>query len=75
MLGASVPDPPYVVTVTASDGHSTELTWDEIDGVLLATTVDGRELDDAGPRLAVPHDTGGGRCVARVAEIRIGQSG
>ena len=69
------PARPYAVTVTAHDGHATELTRDELDGVLLATAVDGRDLGGAGPRLAVPHDTGGGRCVAGVAEIRIAHGG
>lgn len=67
-----------VVTVTSADGYRATLSWAEIapapdgSGVLLATEADGRRLDDDGPRLAVPGDTGGGRCVSRVAEVRIG---
>lgn len=68
----------YVVTVTGADGHQATLPWSQIApesdgaGVLLATEADGRRLDEDGPRLAVPGDTGGGRCVSGVAEVWIG---
>ena len=74
------PDP-YVVSVTGADGYQTTVSWDEIAppeggaGVLLAIAVDGHGVDDAGPRLAVPHDQGGGRCVTGVTEVWIGAPG
>jgi len=64
------------VAVTSADGYRATLAWDEVAperGVLLAIEADGRGL--AEPRLVVPYDEGGGRCVTRVAEIRVGQSG
>lgn len=75
---AAEPAAGAVITVTGADGHQATLPWSEIDpehdgsGVLLATEADGRGLDDDGPRLAVPGDTSGGRCVSRVAEVRLG---
>lgn len=69
----------YIVTVTAADGHQATLSWGELDpnygdaGALLATEVDDRALDDEGPHLAVPRDTGGSRFVSRVTEIWFGR--
>lgn len=78
VLTAAAPAAGDVVTVTSADGYQATLSWAEItpghdgSGVLLATEADGKSLDEDGPRLAVPGDTGGGRCVSRVAEVRIG---
>jgi hypothetical protein len=39
--------------------------------ILLATTQDGVSLAGQGPRLVVPGDTAGGRCVTGVVKVRL----
>jgi hypothetical protein len=64
--------------VTGADGHTTVLSWGEIDAryghndVVIAASMDGRSLEADGPHLAVPGDLAGGRYVSRITRIWIG---
>ncbi|MFD4374460.1 molybdopterin-dependent oxidoreductase [Streptomyces sp. NPDC058486] len=68
----------FLLAVQGGDGHHTVLSWAEIDAdfggapVLLATRMDGAELDAAGPQLVVPSDRCGARYVSAVTGIWIG---
>lgn len=71
----------FLLALTGADGHTTVLSWGEIDPrygnteVLLATSLDGRALDADGPHLAVPGDRSGGRYVSRITTIWVGAAG
>ncbi|MFC1417985.1 hypothetical protein [Streptacidiphilus cavernicola] len=68
----------HLLTVTGADGHFAVLSWAEIDpefsgrGILLATSIDGRPLDAAGPQLVVPEDTCGARYVSGITAVWVG---
>ncbi|MEU8761077.1 molybdopterin-dependent oxidoreductase [Streptomyces sp. NPDC048659] len=68
----------FLLTVSGGDGHHTVLSWAEIDAdfgdapVLLATRMDGVELDAAGTQLVVPSDRCGARYVSAVTGIWVG---
>ncbi|WP_405628850.1 molybdopterin-dependent oxidoreductase [Streptomyces sp. NBC_01174] len=68
----------FVLAVSGGDGHRTVLAWAEIDAgfgdapVLLATRLDGRELDTAGSRLVVPVDRCGARYVSAITHVWVG---
>ncbi|MFB9834276.1 molybdopterin-dependent oxidoreductase [Actinoallomurus acaciae] len=68
----------FLLAVRGADGHTTVLSWGEIDPrygrteAMLATAMDGRTLDADGPHLAVPGDVAGGRYVSRVTGIWVG---
>ncbi|MFB7028909.1 MULTISPECIES: molybdopterin-dependent oxidoreductase [unclassified Streptomyces] len=68
----------FLVAVSGGDGHHALLSWAEIDAdfgdapVLLATRMDDRDLDGAGPQLVVPSDRCGARYVSAVTGIWIG---
>ncbi len=70
----------FLVAVTGRDRHVAVVSWGEIDpgygdgGVLLATCVDGRDLDGEGPQLVVPRDVAGGRYVSQVVSIWAGSA-
>lgn len=67
----------YLLEVTGGDGHSTVLSWAEIDAdfgnapVLLATALDGLELDASGCQLVVPTDHCGARYISGITRIRL----
>ncbi|RFU82693.1 molybdopterin-dependent oxidoreductase [Streptomyces triticagri] len=71
----------FLLEVTGEDGHGTVLSWAEIDEdfgnapVLLATELDGRELDACGSQLVVPTDVCGARYISAVRWIRLGSAG
>jgi hypothetical protein len=71
----------FLLAVTGRDGHCAVVSWGEIDprygggGVLVATSMDGRLLDEDGPHLVVPRDVAGGRYVSRIVSIWVGQAG
>ncbi|MFE6783024.1 molybdopterin-dependent oxidoreductase [Streptomyces sp. NPDC057680] len=68
----------FLLAVSGGDGHHTVLSWAEIDAdfgnapVLLATRMDGADLDAAGTQLVVPSDRCGARYVSAVTGIWIG---
>ncbi|MFI8961936.1 molybdopterin-dependent oxidoreductase [Streptomyces sp. NPDC053493] len=68
----------FLLAVSGGDGHHTVLSWAEIDAdfgdapVLLATRLNGEELDTAGAQLVVPSDRCGARYVSAVTGIWIG---
>ncbi|MFE5797266.1 molybdopterin-dependent oxidoreductase [Streptomyces sp. NPDC056503] len=68
----------FLLAVSGADGHHTVLSWAEIDAdfgdapVLLATRMDGTELDAAGTQLVVPSDRCGARYVSSVTGIWVG---
>ncbi|MER8184799.1 molybdopterin-dependent oxidoreductase [Kitasatospora sp. NPDC094015] len=68
----------FLVTVTGADGHRAVLSWAEIDPdfgnqqILLATSIDGAPLDEAGPQLVVPADACGARYISAISEIWVG---
>ncbi|MEV7276064.1 molybdopterin-dependent oxidoreductase [Streptomyces sp. NPDC093111] len=68
----------FLLTVSGGDGHHTVLSWAEIDAdfgdapVLLATRMDGEDLDTAGTQLVVPSDRCGARYVSAVTGIWVG---
>ncbi|MFD4478814.1 molybdopterin-dependent oxidoreductase [Streptomyces sp. NPDC058471] len=68
----------FVLAVTGGDGHHTVLAWAEIDAdfgdapILLATRLDGRELDAVGSQLVVPSDRCGARYISAIRSIWIG---
>ena len=68
----------FVLAVSGGDGHHTVLSWGEIDPdfgsspVLLATRLDGTDLDAAGSQLVVPTDRCGARYVSAITSIWTG---
>ncbi|MHA6761914.1 molybdopterin-dependent oxidoreductase [Streptacidiphilus sp. PAMC 29251] len=68
----------HLLTVTGADGHFVVLSWAEIDPefsglqILLATSIDGRPLDAAGPQLVVPGDTCGARYISGITAVWVG---
>ncbi|GAA4993839.1 molybdopterin-dependent oxidoreductase [Kitasatospora paranensis] len=68
-----------LLDVAGADGHRAVLSWAEIDPefggqqVLLATSIDGTPLDDAGPQLVVPADVCGARYVSGITEVWVGE--
>ncbi|PRH80152.1 molybdopterin-dependent oxidoreductase [Streptomyces solincola] len=71
----------FLVAVGGGDGHHTVLSWAEIDAdfgaapLLLATRIDGRDLDADGCQLVVPTDHCGARYVSAVTGIWVGACG
>ncbi|MEU2630023.1 molybdopterin-dependent oxidoreductase [Kitasatospora sp. NPDC007106] len=71
--------PHLLLDVTGADGHRAVLSWAEIDPefgnqqVLLATSIDGSPLDEAGPQLVVPADVCGARYVSGITEVWLGE--
>ncbi|MFG2502890.1 molybdopterin-dependent oxidoreductase [Streptomyces sp. NPDC048441] len=68
----------FLLAVSGGDGHHTVLSWAEIDAdfggtpILLATRLDGQELDEVGSQLVVPSDRCGARCISAIRSIWIG---
>ncbi|KMO97487.1 molybdopterin-dependent oxidoreductase [Streptomyces roseus] len=68
----------FLLAVSGGDGHHTVLSWAELDadfgdsGVLLATRLDGADLDEAGAQLVVPSDRCGARYVSAVTHVWFG---
>ncbi|MEZ0064604.1 DMSO/TMAO reductase YedYZ molybdopterin-dependent catalytic subunit [Streptacidiphilus sp. MAP12-20] len=68
----------HLLTVTGADGHFVLLSWAEIDPefsgrpILLATSIDGRPLDEAGPQLVVPDDVCGARYISGITAVWVG---
>ncbi|WP_404962769.1 molybdopterin-dependent oxidoreductase [Streptomyces sp. 147326] len=68
----------FLLAVSGGDGHHTVLAWAELDEdfgdspVLLATRLDGEELDEAGAQLVVPSDRCGARYVSAVTHVWFG---
>ncbi|MER8038249.1 molybdopterin-dependent oxidoreductase [Streptomyces hydrogenans] len=69
----------FLLAVNGTDGHHTVLSWAEIDvdfggaPVLLATRMDGADLDAAGTQLVVPSDRCGARYVSGVTGVWTGR--
>ncbi|MFD4155023.1 molybdopterin-dependent oxidoreductase [Streptomyces hydrogenans] len=69
----------FLLAVNGTDGHHAVLSWAEVDAdfgdapVLLATRMDGADLDAAGTHLVVPSDRCGARYVSGVTEVWIGR--
>ena len=65
----------FVLSVTGGDGHHTVLAWAEVDAdfanapVLLATRMDGEDLDMAGSQLVVPVDRCGARYISAITRV------
>ncbi|MFB7370752.1 molybdopterin-dependent oxidoreductase [Streptomyces sp. NPDC056222] len=68
----------FLVAFTGGDGHHAVLSWAEFDTdfgngpILLATRMDGTELDEAGCQLVVPTDHCGARYISAVTSVWIG---
>ncbi|MEW2371961.1 molybdopterin-dependent oxidoreductase [Streptomyces sp. NPDC006656] len=68
----------FLLTAEGGDGHRSVLAWAEVDEdfggapVLLATRIDGRDLDAEGSQLVVPTDRCGARYVSALARLRVG---
>jgi DMSO/TMAO reductase YedYZ molybdopterin-dependent catalytic subunit len=68
----------FLLAVSGGDGHHTVLSWAELDAdfggspVLLATRLDGEDLDEAGCQLVVPSDRCGARYVSAVTHVWFG---
>ncbi|WP_190091515.1 molybdopterin-dependent oxidoreductase [Streptomyces melanogenes] len=68
----------FLLAVSGGDGHHTVLAWAEIDAdfgdkpILLATRMDGRQLDAEGIQLVVPPDRCGARYVSAITSIWVG---
>ncbi|MFJ3518442.1 molybdopterin-dependent oxidoreductase [Streptomyces sp. NPDC090131] len=68
----------FLLTVSGGDGHQTVLAWAELDAdfgvspVLLATRLDGEDLDECGAQLVVPSDRCGARYVSAVTHVWFG---
>ncbi|WP_406456048.1 molybdopterin-dependent oxidoreductase [Streptomyces sp. NBC_00876] len=68
----------FALAVSGGDGHRTVLAWAEIDAdfgdspVLLATRLDGEDLDLTGCQLVVPADRCGARYVSAITRVRVG---
>ncbi|MEU2390843.1 molybdopterin-dependent oxidoreductase [Streptomyces sp. NPDC007369] len=71
----------FLLAISGGDGHHTVVAWAELDGdfgdtpVLLATRLDGSDLDDAGAQLVVPSDRCGARYVSAVTRVWFGTVG
>lgn len=67
----------FVLSVSGGDGHHTVLAWAEVDAdfanapVLLATRMDGEDLDTAGSQLVVPVDRCGARYISAITRVRV----
>ncbi|SEN35662.1 molybdopterin-binding protein [Actinacidiphila rubida] len=67
----------FLIAVRGADGHHAVLSWAEIDPdfgrapVLLAVTLDGTQLDGAGPQLVLPQDRCGARYISGITAIRV----
>ncbi|MFJ7207722.1 molybdopterin-dependent oxidoreductase [Streptomyces sp. NPDC098789] len=68
----------FLLAISGGDGHHTVLAWAELDAdfgaspVLLATRMDGVDLDAAGSQLVVPSDRCGARYVSAVTHVWFG---
>lgn len=68
----------FALAVSGGDGHHTVLAWAEIDAdfgdapVLLATRMDGEDLDTAGSQLVVPVDRCGARYISAITRVWVG---
>ncbi|WP_374776909.1 hypothetical protein OG756_33310 [Streptomyces sp. NBC_01310] len=68
----------FLLAVSGGDGHHAVLAWAELDvdfgdsPVLLATRLDGEELDEAGAQMVVPSDRCGARYVSAVTHVWFG---
>ncbi|MCX4551293.1 molybdopterin-dependent oxidoreductase [Streptomyces sp. NBC_01500] len=68
----------FLLAVTGGDGHRTVLSWAEIDAdfadspILLATAMDGRDLDLTGSQLVVPSDRCGARYISAITRVWVG---
>ncbi|MEY9841998.1 hypothetical protein [Streptacidiphilus sp. EB103A] len=68
----------HLITITGADGHFVLLSWAEIDPefsgqqILLATRIDSRPLDAAGPQLVVPTDVCGARYISGITAVWVG---
>ncbi|MER6520423.1 molybdopterin-dependent oxidoreductase [Streptomyces sp. NPDC001553] len=68
----------FLIAVSGGDGHHSVLSWAELDRdfgatpVLLATRLDGEDLDEAGSQLVVPSDRCGARYVSAVTHVWFG---
>ncbi|MFD9374070.1 molybdopterin-dependent oxidoreductase [Streptomyces sp. NPDC059999] len=68
----------FLIAVSGGDGHHSVLSWAELDSdfgatpVLLATRLDGEDLDEAGSQLVVPSDRCGARYVSAVTHVWFG---
>ncbi|MGW5865155.1 molybdopterin-dependent oxidoreductase [Streptomyces sp. NPDC055239] len=68
----------FLLAVRGGDGHHTVLSWAEIDAdfgntpILLATCLDGQDLDTVGSQLVVPSDRCGARYISAISSIWIG---
>ncbi|MGW2860197.1 molybdopterin-dependent oxidoreductase [Streptomyces sp. NPDC001205] len=68
----------FLLAISGGDGHHTVLSWGEIDPdfasapVLLATRLDGKDLDDAGTQLVVPWDRCGARYISTITRLWTG---
>ncbi|MFD9820244.1 molybdopterin-dependent oxidoreductase [Streptomyces violascens] len=67
----------FLLEITGEDGHATVLSWAEIDEdfgdspVLLATALDGVQLDGPGAQLVVPSDRCGARYISGITQVRL----
>ncbi|WP_314246753.1 molybdopterin-dependent oxidoreductase [Streptomyces kutzneri] len=68
----------FLLAVSGGDGHHSVLAWAELDAdfggspVLLATRLDGEDLDESGAQLVVPSDRCGARYVSAVTHVWFG---
>ncbi|KOU35298.1 molybdopterin-dependent oxidoreductase [Streptomyces sp. WM6368] len=68
----------FLLAVSGGDGRHTVLAWAELDAdfgdspVLLATRLDGQDLDASGAQLVVPSDRCGARYVSAVTHVWFG---
>ena len=68
----------FLLAVSGGDGHHTVLSWAEIDAdfgnspILLATRLDGQDLDAVGSQLVVPSDRCGARYISAISSIWVG---
>ncbi|MFF2849644.1 molybdopterin-dependent oxidoreductase [Streptomyces sp. NPDC058001] len=71
----------YLLEITGGDGHGTVLSWAEVDEdfgnapILLATSLDGHELDGTGTQLVVPWDRCGARYISGITRVWLGTCG
>ncbi|KJK55968.1 molybdopterin-dependent oxidoreductase [Saccharothrix sp. ST-888] len=71
----------HLIALTGADGHCVVLSWAEIDPefggqqILLATSIDGTPLDEAGPQLVVPADASGARYISGITAVWLGAVG
>ncbi|MFJ8012086.1 molybdopterin-dependent oxidoreductase [Streptomyces sp. NPDC096339] len=68
----------FMLAISGGDGHHSVLSWAELDAdfadgpVLLATRLDGEDLDEPGCQLVVPTDRCGARYVSAVTHVWFG---